>query len=79
MKKSLILLALFLLFFDGLKAQNFVEEVAESKAKISDTFKVKLEKLKKNDNFESIHFVNFNELHRRASLKTNIFFKSSFV
>ena len=48
----------------GLKAQNFVEEVEESKAKISDKFKVKLDKLKKNDNFESVHFVNFNELSR---------------
>ena len=64
MKKSFITLALFLLFSLGLKAQNFVEEVTESKAKISDNFKVKLEKLKKNDNFESIHFVNFNELSR---------------
>lgn len=64
MKTSYITLALFLLFSLGLKAQNFVEEVAESKAKISDKFKVKLDKLKKNDNFESIHFVNFNELSR---------------
>jgi hypothetical protein len=47
-----------------LKAQNFVEEVAESNAKISDKFKVKLEKLKKSDNFESTHFGNFNELKR---------------
>jgi hypothetical protein len=64
MKKSFITLALLFLFSFGLKSQNFVEEVAESKAKISDKFKVKLEKLKKNDNFESIHFVNFNELKR---------------
>ena len=52
MKKSFITLALLLLFSYGLKAQNFVEEVIESQAKISDKFKVKLEKLKKNDNFE---------------------------
>jgi Secretion system C-terminal sorting domain/Metallo-peptidase family M12 len=64
MKKLFIILALLLLFSLGLKAQNFVEEVSESKAKISDKFKVKLDKLKKNDNFESIHFVNFNELKR---------------
>ncbi len=64
MKKSFIILALLLLFSCELEAQNFVEEVEESKAKISDKFKVKLEKLKKNDNFESIHFVNFNELKR---------------
>lgn len=64
MKKSFITLVLFLLFSYGLKAQNFVEEMAESKAKISDKFKVKLDKLKKNGNFESIHFVNFNELKR---------------
>lgn len=64
MKKTFITLALLFLFSFGLKSQNFVEEVEESKAKISDKFKMKLDKLKKNDNFESIHFVNFNELKR---------------
>lgn len=63
-EKSFITLALFLLFSYGLQAQNFVEEIAESKAKISDKFKMKLDKLKRNDNFESINFVNFNELSR---------------
>lgn len=64
MKKTFITLALLFLFSFGLKSQNFVEEVEESKVKISDKFKMKLDKLKKNDNFESIHFVNFNELKR---------------
>ena len=64
MKKSFITLALFLLFSCGLKAQNFVEEIEESKAKISAKFKSKLDKLKRDDTFESIHFVNFNELKR---------------
>jgi hypothetical protein len=64
MKKSFITLALCLLFSYGLKAQNFVEEVEVSKAKISTKFKAKLDKLKKNDTFESFHFVNFNELKR---------------
>jgi hypothetical protein len=63
-EKSFTTLALLILFFYGLQAQNFVEEIEESKAKVSDKFKVKLQKLKKNDNFESIHFVNFNELAR---------------
>ena len=64
MKKSFITLALLLLFSYGLKAQNFVEEVAESQAKLSDNFKVKLDKLKKNDSFESMYYVKFNELSR---------------
>lgn len=64
MKKSFITIALLFLFSFGLKAQNFVEEVEESKAKISTKFKAKLDKLKKSDTFESIHFVNFNELKR---------------
>ena len=64
MKNSFTILALLLLFSLRINAQNFVEEVEESKAKISDNFKVKLDKLKKNDSFESVHYVNFNELHR---------------
>ena len=64
MKKSFITLTLFLLFSYGLKAQNFVEEVEESKAKGSNKVKAKFEKFKKNENFESVHYINFNELHR---------------
>ncbi len=64
MKKSFTTLVLFILFSYGLKAQNFVEEVEESKAKGSDKVKVKFEKLKKNENFESVHYINFNELAR---------------
>lgn len=64
MKRVFVVLLFSLLNSSMLKAQDFIQEVPESKAKISDKAKSKIEKLKKNENILSVKFIEFGDLKK---------------
>jgi Secretion system C-terminal sorting domain/Metallo-peptidase family M12B Reprolysin-like len=63
-KKSSVFLLFLLLNSFILKAQDFIQEVPESKAKFSDKSKTKIDKLKKNENILSVKFIEFGDLKK---------------
>ena len=64
LKKLSIFILFFLLSSSMLKAQDFIQEIPETKAKISDKAKSKIDKLKKNENILSVKFIEFGDLKK---------------
>jgi hypothetical protein len=63
--KKLSVFSLFLLLNIGvLKAQDFIQEIPESKAKVTGKAKKQLDKLKKNENILSMKFIEIGDLKK---------------
>jgi len=63
-KKRFLFLLFLLLNTAFLRAQNFIKEIPEERAKLSEKSKSRIEKLKGNKNITSIKFIEFEDLRK---------------
>lgn len=62
--KKVFTLLMFLFVCGSRQAQDFIEDMAEDKIKVSSKLKTKIEKLRKNSDYKSINYVKVNNLKK---------------